>query len=270
MTILITGAAHGIGYAAALALAKHHHNVIATDKTLGLLQPLQHEAKTLGLQLQYDQLDISQETDWHKTSAWPVDVLIANAAIGESGPLIEMPLDRFRYLWETNVVGTLGLCQVVGQRLMQQRSGRIIIVGSTAGLMAIPTLGPYNMTKFALEAAADALRMELKQFNISVPLIEPGKIDTGFNQKMTATKYTWLNASSAYAGQIKDMKQGDAHFFADEYPVTVVTKGIIHAVEAKRPHARYITPPQVSFSIKLARWLPQRLRDWILLRLFHL
>jgi len=270
MTILITGAAHGIGYAAALALAKQQHSVIATDKTLGLLQPLQHEAETLGLQLQYDQLDITQPIEWHKASAWPVDVFIANAAIGESGPLIELPLDRFRHLWETNVVGTLGLCQVVGQRLIKQRHGRIIIVGSTAGLVAIPTLGPYNMTKFALEAATDALRMELKQFNIFVSLIEPGKIDTGFNQKMTATKYTWLNARSAYAEQIKNMQQGDARFFANEYPVAVVTKGIIHAVEAKRPHHRYITPPQVGLSIILARWLPQRLRDWILLRLFHL
>lgn len=267
MTILITGAAHGIGYDVALTLAKHQHSVIATDKTLVLLQQLQLGAEKLGLKLQYEQLDITQSTDWQKAAAWPVDVLINNAAIGESGPLIEIPMERYQKLWQTNVVGTIGLSQVVAKHMIQQKHGRIIIVGSTAGLLAIPMLGPYNTTKFVLEAAADILRMELKRFNIFVSLIEPGKIATGFNQKMTATKYTWLNEHSAYAKDITTMHRTDAKFFSSEYPVTVVTKGIIHAVEAKNPQARYVTPPRVGWLIRIARLLPSTWRDAILLKL---
>ena len=272
MNILITGAASGIGYAASLALAKRGHTIIATGRTVESLARLRNEAEDLQLQLQslhiqYEQLDITQPEHWQKAADWPIDIVIHSAAIGESGPLIEIPLDRFRHLWETNVVGTIGLSQVVAKQMIKKKSGRIIIVGSTAGLITLPMLGSYNMTKFALEAAADALRMELKQFNIAVSLIEPGKIATGFNQKMTATKYTWLNHSSEYADHIDQMKHTDARFFAQEYPVDVVTKGIIHAVESKRPHSRYITPPQVGIGITLARFLPDRLKDWILTKI---
>jgi short-subunit dehydrogenase len=267
MTILITGAAHGIGYASALALAQRGHTVIATDKKRELLETLEKEATERKLNLQYDQLDISQPADWQKAADWPVDVLMSNAAIGESGPLIEIPLDRFRHLWETNVGGMLGLMQVAAKRMIKQGEGRLIIVGSTAGRIALPMLGPYNTTKFALEAMADALRMELKQFNIHVSLIEPGKIDTGFNQRMVATKYIWLNEQSAYADDIEKMKRTDARFFAREHPVDVVVKGIVHAVESHRPRTRYITPPQVGLSIWLANVLPDSIRDWILRRI---
>lgn len=266
MTILITGAASGIGYASALTLARRGHNVIATGKTIESLEQLRAASKKLNVQLQYEQLDITEPNDLQKVTRWPIDVLMSNAAIGESGPLVEIPLDRFRRLWETNVVGTLGLNQIVAQQLIAQRRGRLIIVGSTAGLITVPSLGPYCMTKFALEAAADTLRMELKQFNIFVSLIEPGKIATGFNQKMTQTKYQWLNEQSAFASNMEHMKEWDERFFANEYPVRTVVKSVIHAVESKHPHARYITPSRVKISIKLAQLLPDRLRDWVLLK----
>lgn len=117
------------------------------------------------------------------------------------------------------------------------------------------------MTKYALEAAADALRMELAQFGVVVSLIEPGKIATGFNQRMTATKYTWMNAQSAYADQIEQMQRADQRFFSREYPVSVVVKAIMHAVESKRPRSRYVTPPRIGWAIRLARLLPDRVRD---------
>lgn len=259
----MTGAASGIGYAASLALAERGHSVIATDQTLASLDTLRSAVEQSGIaqRVRFEQLNIAQSEDWEKSSDWHVDVLINNAARGESGPLIEIPIERFRTLWETNVVGTLGLSQVVARQMMKQRSGRIIIVGSTAGLITLPMLGPYHMTKYALEAAADALRMELVQFGVEVSLIEPGKIATGFNQKMTATKYTWLDARSAYAEQIESMHRADQRFFAREYPVRVVVKAIVHAVEARRPRSRYVTPPPAIWAIRLARLLPDRVRD---------
>lgn len=267
MNILITGAASGIGYASALALAQRNHAVIATGHTLASLEALRAAADKLGVKLQYEELDITKPSDWEKAASWPIDVLINNAAIGESGPLIEIPLDRFEHLWKTNIVGTLGLSQVVAKQFIQKKSGRVVIVGSTAGLLAIPMLGPYNMTKFALEAAGDALRMELKQFNIHVSLIEPGKIKTGFNQTMTATKYGWLNTQSAYGKQLAKMQKTDARFFAKEYPVEVVVKGVIDAVEARKPKTRYVTPPSTGWAIRVAKMLPDRLRDFVLMKM---
>lgn len=268
-TILITGAASGIGYASALALAQRGHTIIATDKIITSLDALREKAKTLHLQnIEYSALDISQYDDWKKALQWPVDILINNAAIGESGPLIEIPLERLEHIWRTNVLGTIGLSQIVAKKMITERTGRIIIVGSTAGLITLPMLGAYNMTKFALESAADALRMELKQWNIAVSLIEPGKIATGFNQRMTATKYEWLNSKSVYGKALETMKERDAKFFAAEYPVDVVVKDILHAVESPKPRPRYITPRRIALGIHIARFLPSMIKDRVLARLY--
>lgn len=261
MKILITGAGHGIGQASAIELRKRGHTVVATDLTPESLQPL------VEFGIECIVLDIANEAHWTIVEQAQVDVVICNGAIGESGPYIEIPMERLRKLFDTNVLGTVGIAQAAAKHMLEQKSGRIVIVGSTAGLVTLPMLGPYNSTKFALESVADAMRMELKQFNISVSLIEPGKIKTGFNQRMTDTKYNWLHQSH-YANQAETQKIKDAQFFSDEYPVQVVVKGIVHAVESSRPKARYVTPPSVAVGIRMARMLPDRLRDWVLAKLY--
>lgn len=260
--VLVTGAATGIGRDTAIALAERGHDVIASAASLEDLNELQKHVKEHGLKMTFIKLDVLDEQDRKQAAKRKPDVLINNAGVGESGPLIEIPMERVRSNFETNVFANLHLAQLVGQRLIRKGEGRIIIVGSTAGRLVVPYMGAYHMTKFALEAVADNLRTELEQFGVFVSLIEPGKINTGFNQEMQATKHEWLTEESAYAFEIPKMKQAENTFWDGGYSTKSVVKAIVHAVEAKKPRTRYVAPRSNAPMIWLAQFLPDRFVDW--------
>ena len=97
-----------------------------------------------------------------------------------------LPLDEFRHQLEVNVTGQLAVTQAMLPYL-RSASGRIVLMGSIGGRTASPFLGAYNASKFALEALADALRIELQPWNLYVSLIEPGSIATPIWSKSDAT-----------------------------------------------------------------------------------
>ncbi|MDP3970553.1 MAG: SDR family NAD(P)-dependent oxidoreductase [bacterium] len=259
--ILITGAATGIGRDSAITLAKLGHNVIATAKRSGDFIEFQEYIREHNLQIEFVQLDVTKEEELQFIAETEPDVLINNAAIGESGPLSEIPMERVKQSIETNVYGVIRGSQLAAVSMLKKNVGRIIIVGSTAGKVVIPFMGAYHMTKFALEAAADGLRLELEPRGIFVSLIEPGKIDTGFNQRMAATKHEWLDQSSAFSDKIERMKFVDKEFWTGGATTDSVVKAIVDAVEAKKPRARYVAPKINSVFIWLVKLLPDRLVD---------
>ncbi len=261
-TILLTGAGSGIGRDAALALAKRGHRVIATTLTQEQADKLSEAALDLDITLETTKLDIADAADIARVStAYQPDVLVNNAAVGESGPLTEVPLDRVRRGLEVNVVGTLAVTQAFVKRMLDAKQGRIVIVGSTAGRVVLPYLGPYHLTKYAIEAMGDALRLELAPRGIQVSLIEPGLILTGFNERMADTKYAWLKPDSAYAKDIPKMKKHDASLPAGSVGTDEVAAAIIDAVESKRPKSRYVAPKKYGRSMLLAKLVPDWIRD---------
>src|SRR5439155_9073645 len=106
-----------------------------------------------------------------------LDGLVDNAGIVVAAPLEELLLDELRRQLEVNVVGQLAVTQALLPALRAAR-GRIVIVGSIAGRSALPFLGAYAISKFSLEAMADALRLELRPEGIEVSIVEPGTIAT--------------------------------------------------------------------------------------------
>lgn len=262
--ILITGAGTGIGKETTLQLLKKGHTVIATAQLLEDLNDLKEEGRDLPGDLYTETLAIEHPRQHAVLDKYKPDVLVNNAGIGEGGPLAEIPMERVRQNMEINVFATLELSQYMARLCIERGSGRIIIVGSTAGLITLPFHGAYNMTKYATEAMADALRMELSPFNIQVSLIEPGKIDTGFNQRMSAKKEQWMDDSSAYWRRMKDILAFEDEFWNNgEHPASVVARDIVHAVESTRPRPRYISPRSLSWLMHLVRMLPSRIRDRI-------
>ena len=115
-----------------------------------------------------------------------LDGLVDNAGIGISAPLEDLPLEELRRQLEVNVVGQLAVTQAVLPALRAAR-GRIVIMGSIGGRSALPFLGGYAMTKHALEAMADSLRVELAPDGISVSIVEPGTIATAIWTKPQRT-----------------------------------------------------------------------------------
>lgn len=260
-TILITGCRDGIGLESAVLLAKAGYRVIATTHHEESVQLVLERAKRERIELESWKLDITEDGDVERVRALGVDVLINNAAIGVSGPLVGVPIEQVAEAHRVNVIGTLRLCQAVIPTMLVHGKGRVINVSSVAGRVSIPFLGPYCMTKYAIEAMSDAMRRELKDQGIDVVLIEPGRIATGFNERMAATKYQWLNERSLFADKIERMRQHDARLGDQAAQPIDVARVILKAVQAKRPKERYIVPRSYRLITVLASMLPTFIQD---------
>lgn len=245
-TILITGCRGGIGRDAATTLAKRGHKIIATVHREESISDLQKYSDENNLEFEIFKLDITLRDDREKILGRNIDVLINNAGIGESGSLIEVPLERVRSNFETNVFSTLALSQLAFSEMERKGNGRIIFISSIAGRITMPYWGSYNMTKFSLCAAVNVLRKELKEITnkIHVVSVEPGTYATGFNQKVMNTKWQWMNQSSYFANIKNKIKDREESYFKKLERKTndSIVKQIIKAIEADTPKERYTAP----------------------------
>jgi len=237
-TVLITGAGSGFGRGAALALAARGHDVIATTETQQQAEALRVEAP----QLRVEVLDITTD-DIAKVDDWPIDVLIDNAGAGQFGPLAEVPLEIVRHLFEVNVFGTLAITQRVLAGMIPRRSGRVIIVSSVAGLVAAPAIGPYSMTKHALQAMGIAMRAELAPLGIDVCLLNPGPYDTGFNDRMAAAMWEWFGEDSLQAETTDTFELVRDFITVDQLDPAEVVAAMVELVEADTTAEINLVPP---------------------------
>jgi len=245
-TILITGAGSGIGKASAIKLAEKGHSVIATTETQKQSDSLTKEIEHSNLSINVFKLDVTDEYDRNKILAFDIDVLINNAAIGESGSLAEIDPGRIRRNFEVNVFAIIELSQLAIKSMLEKKSGTIIFVSSLAGRVTMPFLGSYSMTKFALSCAGEAMRKELKSLdrNVYVSLIEPGAYHTGFNQKIVSTKYDWMDEKSLFYEQIESLKKEEERQFrlVEVNSIDGIVSKIIRAAESRNPKLRYSAP----------------------------
>ena len=264
-SILITGCRRGIGHDAAIALARRGHHIIAATRTNEQAEQLEQELQNLGLEITCTKLDLLDADDIQKVSEWKPDIVVLNAAANESGPLALIPRKKVEDIFNVNVFGNLDLAQVAIKTMCDHETdGRLIFVSSIAGKIAVPYLGPYVMTKFALEAAADTLRRELHNNRIRVSIIEPGKIATGFNEDMDQQKYAWLPESVMSKEDKEEMHRREKSLTSGQSSTRGVVKAIIHAVESTHPKTRYIAPWQYKPMVHLLRFLPDKFIDRLL------
>lgn len=199
-----------------------------------------------------------------------LDALFNNGAYAQPGALEDIPADLLRHQMEANFIGWHALTRAVIPAMRAQGHGRIVHCSSVLGLIAMKFRGPYVSSKFALEGYCDVLRMELAPAGIHVCLIEPGPIRSRFVE--TALRHFRDNIDhdasphrALYRKRLARMEAGGAGRFKLE-PEAVVAK-LVHAVESRRPRARYpVTVPARLFSW-LRRFIPGSLMDRILSRL---
>lgn len=192
--VLITGTGSGLGRGTAIGLAKAGHRVFATTQLWPQATELEREGRALDLadRLTVDKLDVLDERDVKKALRWPFDTFVSNAAIGEGGPISEIPVDLVRRTFETNVFANLAFTQHVVRKFLESKTrGRIVFVTSMGGLLTAYGLGAYCASKHALEGIAATLRDELAPTGITVQTINPGAYDTGFNDRMADATYHW-------------------------------------------------------------------------------
>jgi short-subunit dehydrogenase len=191
-----------------------------------------------------------------------LDALVCNAGFGIFGSIEEVPLAAAREQFETNVFGVLACVRAVLPDFRSRGAGRIILVGSLAGRAPIPFQAHYSATKAAVDALAQALRMELSPFGVAVSLVEPGDIRTAFND---ATDFG-LVRPSAYGVRIARC-EGVIRRSLEQAPGPgLVARAILRALSARHPRIRYPVGPD-SRLVPLGRRL---LPDWLAERLVRL
>jgi NAD(P)-dependent dehydrogenase (short-subunit alcohol dehydrogenase family) len=264
-SVVVTGASSGIGEACALRLARGGWRVfggVRTDEDAAALRERGIEPLRLDVT---DVAHIAAAADAVGTS---LDGLVDNAGIAVAAPLELVPLDELRRQLEANVVGQVAVTQAFLPALRAAR-GRIVLMGSIGGRSALPFLGPYAASKHALEAIADALRLELRPFGLRVSIVEPGSIDTPIWQK-GAQRADALRERvdpglwQLYAPAVEKFRSVALSRGPGADP-DLVAKAVEHALTAKRPKARYLVGRDAHLRAWIER-LPTRWRDRMLAR----
>lgn len=268
-TILITGCSSGIGYTTAVELKKRGHKVIATARKSEDVSRLTKEGFT-AIQLDLaDSISIQQAVEHAlELTDGKIDALFNNAAFGQPGAVEDLSRDVLRFQFETNLFGTHELTNLLIPVMRKQGHGRIIYNSSVLGLVAMKYRGAYNASKFALEALADTLRLELYRTNIYISLIEPGPILSNF-RKNSYLLYK-QNIEPTYSFHKKTYKTMEARLQKEgaavpfTLPASAVAEKVIHALETKRPKMRYyVTFPTYLFAF-FKRILPMSWLDTLL------
>ena len=195
-----------------------------------------------------------------------LDALVDNAGIGIAGPLEVLPLEELTRQLDVNVVGQLRVTQALLPALRRRR-GRIVLMGSISGRSALPFLGAYAMSKFALEAMADALRVELAPWGIHVSIVEPGTIATPIWTKPQRTAAELSPEAVELYGERLDRfrRLAAARTAGHAVPAVEVAKAVEEALTAKPPKTRYLVGPDAKRRARVQK-LPDRLRDRVLTR----
>jgi short-subunit dehydrogenase len=240
-TVLITGAGSGFGRMAASLLASRGHKVIATV----LNEAQKAELAKAEPKLTVAKLDITDAKDVASIDGYDFDTFIANAAIGQTGPLSLIPLQRLRAIFEVNVFATFTITQRVAQAMRRKRAGRIIIMSSIGGVRAGVGSGPYTMTKHAIQAFGTALRAELKMFGVDVCTINPGPYATGFNDRMAMNPGDWFDPKKAAPEDVAVMEQLVQRITVGQLDPVDVAKRYVELVEAETTELVNFVPPDI-------------------------
>ncbi|KAI1096595.1 putative short chain oxidoreductase/dehydrogenase [Rostrohypoxylon terebratum] len=232
---LITGASRGIGLELTKVALKAGHKVVACYRSKSKLGDTFSEVEALGgtwLQLDVAAEDVEVKVRSVVAEHGRIDVLINNAGYGMLGPLEETKIDQIDAIFKTNFIGSLRTIQAALPSMRSRRSGTIVNISSSLGVVPNPGFSIYAATKFALEAATESLQAELATFNIRTLLVEPGMTATEFADA-TGTGVQ-IPLGEAYTGtavqQVVDVFQSRA--FVDKAALpSKVAQRIVEAID---------------------------------------
>jgi len=279
-SVVITGAASGIGRACALRFDRLGYRVLA-----GVRRPEDAEALKAASDGRIEPLTLEVTNQQSVTAAAavlgdaplhglvlrdaPLHGLVNNAGIAVAGPVELVPLERWRTQLEINVIGLVSVTQAFLPAL-RRGCGRIVNIGSIAGRSALPCSGPYCASKYAVEAITDSLRMELAPFGIAVAVIEPGAVATPIWDKSARIAEEMSgqvdpSLYQLYSGLVDKIRKLAAQAGRGAIPVEEVVRAVEHALTSARPHTRYPVGRDAKLRLLLKR-LPDRVMDRLIMR----
>ncbi len=253
-SVLITGASSGIGAATASQLGHDGWRVWGTSR--------QTAETTVEDPIHWLNMDVSDEESVARGVAavlkdgGHLNAVVCNAGFGIFGSVEEVSIADAQAQFDVNFFGVLRVLRAVLPGMRAAGEGRVILVGSLAGRAPIPFQAHYSASKAAVEALALALRNEVRSYGIHVTLIEPGDINTPFNDAMD---WSTSPESSAYGKQLARCEEVIRDALSKAPPPTIVADAIAAALAARRPRARYTIGPDSNLVPLGRRLLSDRL-----------
>ena len=253
--ILITGISSGFGKETAGLLSEQGHIVYGTVRRDC---ETSKKINTIRLDLT-DSASIKNAVETVIQKEGRIDVLINNAGMHTGGPIETIPMEYIKLQMDTSFLGLVQLTREVLPFMRKQGGGMIINFSSIGGLMGLPFQAFYSASKFAVEGFSEALRMEVKPFNIKVVVIDPGD----FHTSNSANRRHYLSPTNDQDPYYENFKNALAQIEKDETngrePVILARK-LVKIVESKKPRQRYII---ASLEQKLAVVLKYILPGWL-------
>ena len=251
-TLVITGGSSGIGKATASLFAERGWRVFELSRHGAIFCDVCDEESC-----RKAVAEVMAQTDH-------IDVVISNAGFGISGPVEFTAIQDAEHQMDVNFMGAVRFTQAVLPQLRAQGYGRIIYTSSVAAQLPVPYQAFYSASKAAINAMALALANEVKGFGISVSVLMPGDVSTGFTdarEKSMAGEEIYRSAHKAVANMERDERAG----MAPEQ----MARLFYHIATCRSPRPQYIGGFQYRVLCLLDRLLPKRFVNWIEGRMYR-
>lgn len=264
--ILITGASSGMGKETAKKLIEKGHVVYAVARRIEQMEDLKSVG---GFPIK---MDITSEEDVQKVvdtiiqKEGKIDVLWNNAGYGLYGAVEDVPINEARKQFEVNIFGLALLTQKVIPYMRKAKSGTIINTSSMGGKIYTPMGAWYHATKHALEGWSDCLRLELKQFNINVVVLEPGIIITEFGNVMLQ-EISRFSGKGSYSEMVNKLVKATEKMYQSGggSKPSLISDTIIKIVDSKNPKIRYLVGQWAKPMVFMRKYLGDNLFDKIIM-----
>jgi len=263
--VLVTGASSGIGESAVRALLAAGHRVHGAARRVEKMKSIEDAGASVY------HLDVTEDESMKKVvddiveKEGRIDVLINNAGFGLFGAVEDVTIEEARRQFEVNLFGLARMTQLVLPSMRAWRSGTIINISSVGGKIHTPLGAWYHATKHAIEGWSDCLRIELAQFGINVVIVEPGAIQTEFDE-VVVDPLLRRSKGGAYFKLAEKMATATSDTYASgkASPPSVIADVLVRAVAADRPKTRYVAGYLAKPMIIARRLLSDRMFDWMI------
>lgn len=244
--VVVTGAGSGLGAALCEALAAHGAKIVAADLDGDAAEAT---ARRLGRSVHAVRCDVASLTEMEALAQRTdellggVDLVVNNAGVAVVGQVGEVPIEDWRWCVDVNLWGVIHGCHVFAPKLRAQKRGHILNVASAAGLIAMPSMAPYNATKAAVVSLSETLFADLAPYGVGVSVLCPSFFPTNLTKHPRTSTDPQLHRAA-----MKLVAKGGS-------TAAEVARSAIKGIEAGKLH---VTPmADVSWAWRLKRFAPQ-------------
>lgn len=265
-SILVTGAATGLGRAMALYLAERGFHVYATTRDVRQAEDLSATALARGGNIRVLPMDVTDTGSIQRavqavvSESGGIYGVVNNAGIGLRGYFEDLADEEIRQVFNANVFGLMAVTKAVLPYMRTARRGRIILISSVGGRIGAPGVSAYCATKFAVEGFGESLYQEVAPLGVQVVLIEPGIIKT---ERWTTNRGLAKGAQdpeSPYYDWFRQVEKESDQLVQASTATPADVAALVHrALTAERPKLRYMVGRKAKLAVGLKRWIPGEL-----------